>query len=162
MLILVSDTSVLIDLERGGLLELAFQGPWTLVVPDLLYEQELASENGPYLRSLGLGVVSLTGEEVEDAQALSEKRQALSLSDCFALCLAHRADHLLLSGDGAMRDEAEARRVRCHGLLWLLDELRAHQPESGRALLEGLRAIHDHPRCRLPKLEVTRRLRAWQ
>jgi hypothetical protein len=65
MIILVSDTSVLIDLERGGLLEVAFSLGYPMVVPDLLYERELGAENGPYLRGLGLGVVALTAEEVE-------------------------------------------------------------------------------------------------
>jgi hypothetical protein len=40
MLILVSDTSVLIDLERGGLLAPAFTCGLTMVVPDFLYECE--------------------------------------------------------------------------------------------------------------------------
>lgn len=59
MIILVSDTSVLIDLEREGLLEAAFSCGLTMVVPDLLYERELEAENGPYLRKLGRGVVAL-------------------------------------------------------------------------------------------------------
>ena len=50
MIILVSDTSVLIDLERGALLESAFSCGLTMVVPDLLYARELAAENGPLLR----------------------------------------------------------------------------------------------------------------
>ncbi|MEI2713936.1 MAG: hypothetical protein V9G04_11790 [Nocardioides sp.] len=55
MIILVSDTSILIDLERGGLLEAAFSCGLTMVVPDLLYERELEPENGALLRKLGLG-----------------------------------------------------------------------------------------------------------
>ncbi|MDG0857490.1 hypothetical protein [Roseateles puraquae] len=55
MIILVSDTSVLIDLERGGLLEPAFSCGLTMVVPDLLYDRELVAENGPFLKQLGLG-----------------------------------------------------------------------------------------------------------
>ena len=37
MKVLVSDTSVLIDLERGGLLEGVFELPYEFAVPDLLY-----------------------------------------------------------------------------------------------------------------------------
>lgn len=54
MIVLVSDTSILIDLERGGLLEAAFSCGLTMVVPDLLYERELESENGPSSGSWGL------------------------------------------------------------------------------------------------------------
>ena len=59
MTILVSDTSVLIDLERGELLNHAFACGLTMVVPDLLYARELESDNGPLLRKLGLGIVAL-------------------------------------------------------------------------------------------------------
>jgi hypothetical protein len=46
---LVADTSVLIDLERGNLLQCALAGPDTIATPDLLYEKELADCNGPEL-----------------------------------------------------------------------------------------------------------------
>ena len=90
MIILVSDTSVLIDLERGGLLELAFSCGLTMVVPDLLYARELESDNGPLLRALGLGVLALNPDEVDFAQQLRKQRPGLSLPDCFALSCARR------------------------------------------------------------------------
>ena len=64
MLILVSDTPILINLERGGLLESAFCCGLTLIVPDLLYERKLENDNGPYLQKLGLGVVALTPDSM--------------------------------------------------------------------------------------------------
>lgn len=36
MRVLVSDTSVLVDLERGSLLEASFRLPFQFAVPDLL------------------------------------------------------------------------------------------------------------------------------
>ncbi|WP_209313642.1 hypothetical protein [Jannaschia formosa] len=42
MPILVSDTSVLIDIERAGLTTRIFALPHDFVVPDLLYDRELA------------------------------------------------------------------------------------------------------------------------
>jgi len=69
MLVLVSDTSVLIDLERGELLEACFQLPYALAVPDLLFERELADNIGPDLIALGLQVESLDSEGVVLAQA---------------------------------------------------------------------------------------------
>jgi len=41
MRVLVSDTSVLIDLERGDLLESAFALPFEFAVPDLLYIERI-------------------------------------------------------------------------------------------------------------------------
>ena len=101
MVVLVSDTSVLVDLERGGLLESAFGCGFVMVVPDLLNERELAEHNGRDLQALGLGVVSLTPTEVALAQAVHTARKALSLADCFALSCATRIDHTLVTGDKA-------------------------------------------------------------
>lgn len=47
MKILVSDTSVLIDLERGGFLDSCFKLPFAFAVLDLLYNRELAAYEGP-------------------------------------------------------------------------------------------------------------------
>ena len=48
MNVTVADTSVLIDLERGGLLEDCFSLPYQFTVPDLLYRNELAGRRaGP-------------------------------------------------------------------------------------------------------------------
>jgi predicted nucleic acid-binding protein len=161
VIVLVSDTSILIDLERGGLLEAIFACGWTVVVPDLLYDRELAGNAGPYLRSLGLGVVELTPAEMVMAQQVRHSRSALSLPDSFALSCAHRAGHVLVSGDRALRSEAKARGVTVHGLLWLLDRMAdAEVPNS--TLHHGLSAIATHTRCRLPSEEVAMRLRRWE
>lgn len=160
MILLVSDTSILIDLDRGGLLEAAFSGNWTMIVPDLLYERELLSENGPYLRSLGLGVVEISPDEVLYAQTLKRARPALSLADCFALTCARRANHVLLSGDKILREEARTRNGVVYGVLWLLDQMHAARV-SPALLFDGLTKIYAHPRCRLPKEEVQVRLKRW-
>ena len=86
MHVLVSDTSVLVDLERGSLLEASFRLPFRFVVPDLLYERELKNYGGEELRRLGLVVEELDGDGVSRAIAYRRRAPALSLPDCFALC----------------------------------------------------------------------------
>lgn len=161
MIILVSDTSVLIDLERGGLLEQAFSCDLTMVVPDLLYARELEPDNGPLLRTLGLGVVALNPDEVDFAQQLRTQRPGLSLPDCFALSCARRENHALVSGDMLLRTEAQARRCPVYGLLWILDQMEASGKVSASTLHDGLSRIWNHPRRRLPKSEVMERLQRW-
>jgi len=51
--VFVSDTSVLIDLERGSFLEPVFRPPFDFAVPDLLYERELREHGGPELIDMG-------------------------------------------------------------------------------------------------------------
>jgi hypothetical protein len=161
VIVLVSDTSVLIDLERGGLLETAFACGNQLVVPDYLYVVELASENGPLLLELGLNVVELTSEEVEFAQTTQIANPVLTMADCFALSCARRPEHVLLTGDKALRIEAKEQNMNCYGLLWLLDQMEASKSITLASLVEGLEKISVHPRCRLPKIEVEARLKRW-
>jgi hypothetical protein len=160
MAILVSDTSVLIDLERGNLLVPAFASGLSMVVPDLLYEDELENTNGPYLRTLGLGVLALDPPELQIVQTIKLRRPVLSLADCFALVLALRKDHSLVTGDRNLRSEAEKEKTLTYGLLWLLDQLEGLGVNRA-TLHQGLTGIAAHARCRLPKEEVARRLEAW-
>jgi hypothetical protein len=162
MIVIVSDTSVLIDLERGGLLEHAFSCGMTMAVPDLLYEKELEPYNGAYLQRLGLGVASLNADEVTLAQAIKVECVSLSLPDCFALSCALRVDHALVTGDRVLRAEAERRAAQAYGLLWMLDQMEISGRVSKGVLREGLARIAAHPRCRLPKSEVTNRLDRWK
>lgn len=158
MHVLVSDTSVLIDLEQGSLLEASFRLPVRFTVPDLLYERELKNWRGPELMRLGLAVEELDGDAVTCALAYRQRVRALSLPDCFALALARTRSWILLSGDRALRLLAEHEGVECHGVLWVIDEMHTAAAASVQELYDGLAKISRHPRCRLPKLEIRRRL----
>ena len=158
--LLVSDTSVLVDLERGNLLTEAFRLPYGFVVPDLLYERELQDRGGGDLLALGLKVADLTADEVEAARACRRKTPALSLPDAFALALAESQGLTLLTGDRRLRATAADGGVSCHGLLWLFDQMLTHGIAPSQ-LHAGLTTIWSHPRCRLPKAAVTRRMEAY-
>lgn len=139
---------------------MAFATGIPMVVPDLLYEKELEPYNGPYYRALGLQIVSLQPDELSFAQLVKNERKPLSLPDCFALSCARRSDHVLLTSDGPLRTAAKPYGVQMYGLLWLLDGL----AEGGLAhttLHQGLTKISQDARCRLPKAEIQKRLKAW-
>ena len=161
MPVLVSDTSVLIDLERGSFLEPVFRLPYEFAVPDLLYERELRDHGGPALIDMGLRVEELDGPAVALALAYRRARRSLSLPDNFALALSKANLWTLLSGDGSLRALALEEAVECHGVLWLLDRLHEHRILDQDALTEGLRQVAGHPRCRLPQAEVRTRLRTY-
>lgn len=157
----MSDTSVLVDFERGELLPEAFRLPFRFVVPDLLYERELRDHGGPELLELGLVVADLTADEIETARTYRRKVTALSLPDAFALALAASHSGTLLTGDRRLRALAVDEGVACHGLLWLFDQM-AVRPTPPLRLYAGLKAIRSHPRCRLPKAEAERRIELYQ
>jgi hypothetical protein len=156
--ILVSDTSVLIDLERGKLLEEMFRLPFEFAVPDLLYARELVGPLGDRLVALGLRVEVLTPPEVSRATTVRRQNARLSVPDTFAFAIAEARQWTLLTGDGSLRDLAIAEQVEMHGVLWLLDQLADGNHVSVEQLHDGLSAIFAHPRCRLPTEEVQRRL----
>ena len=161
MQVLVSDTSVLIDLERGSLLESALRLPFTFAVPDLLYKRELEHHSGDYLLRLGLTVEELDGKGLALARGYRRRRRSLSFPDSLALALAKTNSWTLLSGDGELRTMAAEEQVDCHGVLWLTDRMFEHDPAEAIDLCKGLEAIRDHPRCWLPKAEITKRLKAY-
>jgi predicted nucleic acid-binding protein len=161
-MILVSDTSVLIDLERCGFLETIFALPHEFAVPDVLYHRELKGEWGERLAGLGLRVEEISSEGVKQALRYRSERQALSLADSFALALAKEREWLLLTGDSQLRELADGENVECHGVLWLLDLMEEAGIPGIRLLHGGLEVLAGHPRCRLPRREITIRLERYR
>ncbi len=162
MKILVSDTSVLIDLERGGLLDSCFRLPFEFAVPDLLYARELKDFGGPALVAHGLRVEELSGDEVAAAQAVRAAHQKLSLPDAFAYTLASLRSWTLLTGDGELRTLAHVQGVPFFGVLWVLDQLFEAQVIEAKVIVAGLEVIAAHPRCRLPRAEIQSRLERYR
>ncbi|GAJ29055.1 PIN domain-containing protein [Acidomonas methanolica] len=158
MTILVSDTSVLIDLERAALLEAMFLLPFEFTVPDLLYARELAGELGDRLIELGLRIEELTPVELRRATAVNRQHSRLSVPDTFAFAIAESRGWGLLTGDGTLRELAVAEQVDMHGVLWIFDQLADGNHVGFDRLHGGLSSLFAHPRCRLPANEVRRRL----
>ena len=158
MPVLVSDTSVLIDLERGRLLEEMFRLPFEFSVPDLLYTRELTGPLGDQLVALGLRVEVLTPAELSRATIVRRQNASLSTPDTFAFAIAESRKWTLLTGDGGLRELALAERIEMHGVLWLFDKLAYGNHVTLGRLHDALSAIFAHPRCRLPAQEVRRRL----
>jgi predicted nucleic acid-binding protein len=158
MPILVSDPSMLIDLERAALVEASCRLPQGLVVADLLYNRELAAHGGARWLNSGLAVAELSDIEVQIAQGARADVRQLSLADSFAFALARERRWPLLTGDNALRLYAVSRNLDVHGVLWVIDELRVHRVLSGKQLRVALETIAGHPRCQLPQADVARTL----
>lgn len=154
---LVSDTSVLIEMGRGGLLEACFLLPYRFCVPSLLYEQELEEYGGKDLQALGLQVIKLERTGVDLARDYRKLKHGLSLPDCHALALASINRWTILVDDKKMRNFARLQQVEYHGTLWLFDKIESAETVSLQDLLQGLKAIAGHPLCRQPANEIHKR-----
>jgi hypothetical protein len=162
MKVVVSDTSVLIDLERGNLLDGCFRLPFELAVPDVLYLKELEAYGGPELVAKGLRVEELTGLELQAVQTARAARPRLSLPDAYAFSLASSRRWALLTGDGELRGLAEANGIPFYGTLWVCDQLFEAQVIKAASVADGLDLIAAHPRCRLPRAEIQIRIARYR
>ena len=118
MQVLVSDSSVLIELSKRDLFDRMFQLRFPFAVPDLL------------------------------------------LVDCFALALAHHHGHTLLTEDRRMRAFAQDEGIPHHDLLWIIDHMHQAAILTTSQVVAALEAMHEDPRCPVPKQELARRLRS--
>lgn len=159
MRIIVSDSSALIDLRKGGILELFLKLPFEFVIPDALIESELLSFSKKEINLLKkhMSVATLDGKEVERARAIVASVPALSMIDGFALVVAEKHQGcILLTGDRRMRSKAEEIRIECHGVLWIIEELAKMQRTHSKTLLTALTIWYDDPFVHLPKNEIER------
>ncbi len=155
----VVDASVLIDLARGGILEILFRLKADWMISDLAME-ELRDPPPETLRPLRLRIMQFSGEEILNIINLGKQYPALSLPDRAHLVLARREHAVLLSGDWHLRRVAEALGVTVHGTLWVLDELIKANLLSPDQAARTLRQMLTQG-CRLPKEECENRLRRW-
>lgn len=160
--IVISDSSVLMDLAVGRLLEAILTLPYEFVIPDVMLEQELLDLDG-YNPTMLCGMGFQSGE-LTDAQAafdlFAEHRKDVGINDCFALAMAEQTQGILMTGDQRLRRLSRNRGVEVRGTLWVTDELAAHGVVDPARLLDGLERIKQHPRTRLPRQELDRQIAA--
>lgn len=150
MNLIVNDASVLIDLFKAGLLQNYAQLNYRLLLPDAV-EDELESLGGLSLGALGFEVVELDPAGMLVVKTLRDSHQHLSVADTFALTLAEKfAGSILLTGDAGLRQVAQARGVRVHGVLWLLDELYTADLLDAEMIVSALRLFDEDITVRLP------------
>lgn len=153
MRILISDTSCLIDLRKASLLEAFVQLPYDLVIPDILFEQELVqfSNVEKQLIAEELRIVSLPSEGVLRVQSVSRDYPALTLNDCFAFVIAEQTPNcILMTGDRNLRDLATSSGIEVHGVLWGIDEMYSARVAIVNQLYSALLLFKADSTVRLP------------
>lgn len=168
MRVIVSDSSVLIDVAKARLIESALALPYEFVVPDVMLAELLNSEGllesytWEHLKGGGLRADELNNEGVATAFNYAERYQRLSSHDAFALALANISKSMLLTGDGALRQAASKERVDVHGHLWLVDNMERHKTVTRERLLAVLKDWKDNPLVWLPAAELNARIERLQ
>lgn len=159
--IVVSDSSVLMDLARTGLIEYTGGLPFDFVIPNTMFAQELL-DLGDYSRDqlldMGFTLGELSGDGFVAAQSHMAGNAALSLQDCFALAMAQEKEAILMTGDGLLRKVSQDNGVEVHGVLWFSDLIEQHRLVANEFLRDCLLTLQQHPTTRLPKKELQDRI----
>lgn len=161
MKVLVSDSSVLIDLLRYRLIGPLADLPYEFIIADITLETELfnhGTQTADLIRAL-LQVKTLTAEEVTLVSNLGAKFPGLSVPDCAALALVENRRLALLAGDGLMRNVAAGMGHEVRGTLWVMDEYFDKGLIKPSVILRSLEEMLQDPRIRLPHGEIGKRIR---
>lgn len=166
MRIIVSDTSCVIDLRKGQLLDVILELPYTIAMPRPLFDDELLSlkdEEKEKLLEGGLQLLDVDGAGVNAAQTYRENFKRLRLYDCFALVVAEKLENsILLTGDQNLKKVAVGRGVEAHGVLWATDQLYEHKCCSAQTLKNVLRSFLGDPLVFVPDDLIHARLRRYR
>ncbi len=157
MLLIVSDTSVLIDIEQGELTSAMFSLPWQFAVPDVLFDEEL-SERHNHLLQFGLIAKTLNGDLMSEAYSLHQRYIRTSVNDMLALILSKHEGCQLLTGDKALREAAKELNVEVHGTIWLVEQMIQNEKITVEVASVGFQRMRDSG-SRLPWGEVEVMLR---
>jgi predicted nucleic acid-binding protein len=122
--LLISDANILIDISAGSLLDELFRLNYEYGLPDVLFEYELQTQH-PDLPEMGLQILTLAAEAVNDMAALQAKHRktGVSIYGCMALALARQEQCPLLTGDGALRQVSLAEGLEVKGTVWLVGQM---------------------------------------
>ncbi len=165
MQILITDTSICIDLFYGNLLGLLSKLPYKFGVSDvILYDPKLFEIIKPTTKKIvnsGFSVYSIETSSVADVFTLAQKYKKPSIQDLFSLVTARDYKAILLTGDKNLRKTATLEKVDYRGILWLLDELLRHDVISYQTAIQSLKNMLSN-KARLPKVECEKRFKEWQ
>lgn len=159
MQIIISDASVLIDIEIGELTSAMFRLPYQFVVPDILFIEELSDRHSNLL-SYGLDNRMMTGEQIREAYKLRQKYPRPSVNDLLALVLAKFEKCQLLTGDKALRDVAIKLGVEIHGTIWLVEQMMIYKNISNDIAYNAFCRMKDFG-SRLPWDEVNKMIKVF-
>ncbi len=164
MRLLIHDANVLIDLIDTGLLDLALSLPFVMETTDLVRVEVEPPEQVQVLEKCidngSLGLIYSSVMQLANIYSLKSENPRLSIADCSVIFHALDRSGIVLSGDGRLRKEAEAKKLEVHGTLWVLALMvdQGHlDPATAIAKLKFLMNTNQ----RLPQKDCARLIESW-
>jgi predicted nucleic acid-binding protein len=155
MKIVVTDTNVFIDLMSVDALEAFFALGLEVHTTGFVTNELNKEQSALLLPHIGGGRLQLdrfTDTEIYEIDVMVTRNQ-LHFTDRSVIRLAEKLTAMVLSGDGRLWKECQARRLEVHGSIWVIEQLwvkRLVQPLSCIQRLQDLKRINS----RLPKDKI--------
>lgn len=160
-----SDTNVWIDFVTINRIALPFRLPYTYLMNQDAFDEELLSppDFKEQLLSAGLVSTELTDAEFFLAEEYGLRYRKLSTHDRIALAIAKQRNITLLTGDQALRKAANAEGVSLIGTIGILDQLHNRELITTTEYVDCLKALQSNNGkiIRLPARELEERIRQF-
>jgi predicted nucleic acid-binding protein len=155
MILVVTDTNVFIDLMSVDALEAFFALGLEVHTTGFVTNELNKEQSALVLPHVGRGrlvVDRFTEDDIRGIDAM-RTRNRLHFTDRSVVRLAEKLTAMVLSGDGRLWKECQARRLDVHGTIWVMEHIwmkRLIQPVSCIQRLNDLKKINS----RLPKDKI--------
>lgn len=159
-MLLVGDANIFMDFAAADLTPALFRLGHELVVPEVLFHEELASRHA-HLLELGLQLREMSGDQVQRAAVMMARHLGPSANDILALTLAVDLKCPLVTGDARLTAAAKAEGVDLLGTLSLIEQMVVSGQVSADAAHDAYDAMRKAGR-RLPWEEVESQLARLQ
>lgn len=157
----VTDANIFIDLHEADLLHFFPRLNLPFATTILVLHELDASQQHDLQEFIVQGVIAVREVSLEELSNIGLPK-GLSLPDRSVICLAHRDNGTLLSGDKLVRKTAHALGIPTHGLLWLFDLFVDGNLISPALAATKLAFLVDEKGRRQPGQEVEIRLEKWR
>lgn len=165
MEIIVNDTNIFIDLQSIGLLRELCDLPYDVRTVDFVVNEIKDRAQADSLATLvGEGKIKVESFNINELAEIIEEHSTvsgnLSVPDCSVCYYARKHSATLLTGDRQLRRYAENNNVTVRGVLFIFDELVAHNIIKTGIAAQKLREL-TNINVRLPKSEIEKRIKKW-
>lgn len=154
------DSAFIFDFETAQILAQIFYLKHCWIVTDFI-EKELKTPNMPMLKQMGLGVVTLTGDQVRDIYALAKSYVEPSVPDLSCLVYAKDNGIPLVTRDSALRRAARKEGVHVLDTHDVIVELVAQKIIAPHEAADALEAVQNQRLLR-PRGDWTALIRMWR
>lgn len=159
--VVVTDTSIWIDLKKSDLIRIFFELPYLICTSDFIKDYESAGVIWDELDSQGLQFAGVDSDDYDELYSLKQLHPGLSFPDLASYLVARKLDGILLTGDKSLRNLA-CKKVEVHGFLWVLDQLVKRKKLPPILAIEKLEQLMEDDEFFVPRSLCVRQIIIWK